>query len=107
MKRIALIMSAAACFFLFGCSDNNINEFYSAVSSEVFTEENTSYQTESVTAFSSEANSEEHDQKEYNYGMLSSPDDINLHDTNGEGTDYVLHIAEKNSMQFMNLIYGI
>lgn len=85
-KQLALLSAAVMCV-LSGCNKVTFTENTAAVSTEAVTVPTTEEAittaaptdaTESITEFTA-----------YDASLLSSPDDIGLHDTDGNGVDYI------------------
>ena len=87
MKKQLALLSAAVMSVLSGCNNVTFTENTAAVTTEAVTVPTTEEAittgaptdaTESVTEYTA-----------YDASLLSSPEDIGLHDTDGEGVDYI------------------
>ena len=86
-KQLALLSAAVMCF-LSGCNKVTFTENTAAVTTEAVT---TVPVTEEATTTAAPADATESitEYTAYDTSLLSSPEDIGLHDTDGNGVDYI------------------
>jgi hypothetical protein len=92
MKRQLVLLSAAVMCVLSGCNKVTFTENTAAVTTEAVTVPTTEAETTTAvptTAAPTDATETVTDYAAYDTSLLSSPEDIGLHDTDGDGVNYI------------------
>lgn len=87
MRKQLALLSAAVMSVLSGCNKVTFTENTAAVTTEAVTVPTTEEAT--TTAAPTDATESITEYTAYDASLLSSPEDIGLHDTDGEGVDYI------------------
>lgn len=88
MRKQLALLSAAVMSVLSGCNKVTFTENTAAVTTEAVTVPTTEEAT-TTTAAPTDATESVTEYTAYDASLLSSPEDIGLHDTDGEGVDYI------------------
>lgn len=89
MKKQLVLLSAAVMSILSGCSKVTFTENTAAVTTEDVTVQTT--EEAITTAAPTDATESVTEYTAYNTSLLSSPEDIGLYDTDGEGANYIFN----------------
>ena len=87
MRKQLALLSAAVMSVLSGCNNVTFTENTAAVTTEAMTVPTT--EEAITTAAPTDATESITEYTAYDASLLSSPEDIGLHDTDGEGVDYI------------------